>query len=56
VVNPLTLKYPAAAIALAKALAGEPESIDRVASFLEVEMLDEGFAVQSLNSKSIENN
>jgi hypothetical protein len=42
----LTPKYPAAAIALAKALAGEPESIDRVASFLEVEMLDEGFALQ----------
>jgi hypothetical protein len=29
----LTPKYPAAAIALAKALAGELESIDRVASF-----------------------
>jgi hypothetical protein len=42
----LTPKYPAAAIALAKALAGEPESIDRVASFLEVEMLDEVFALQ----------
>jgi hypothetical protein len=42
----LTPKYPAAAIALAKALAGELESIDRVASFLEVEMLDEVFALQ----------
>jgi hypothetical protein len=42
----LTPKYPAAAIALAKALAGEVESIDRVASFLEVEMLDEVFAWQ----------
>jgi hypothetical protein len=42
----LTPKYPAAAIALAKALAGESESIDRVASFLEEEMLDEVFALQ----------
>jgi hypothetical protein len=42
----LTPKYPAAAIALAKALAGEPESIDRVASFLEMEMLDKVFALQ----------
>jgi hypothetical protein len=41
----LTPKYPAAAIALAKALAGELESIDRIASFLEVEMLDEVFAL-----------
>jgi hypothetical protein len=42
----LTPKYPAAVIALAKTLAGEPESIDRVARFLEVEMLDEVFALQ----------
>jgi hypothetical protein len=33
-------------IALAKTLAGEPESIDRMARFLEVEMLDEVFALQ----------
>jgi hypothetical protein len=42
----LTPKYPAATIALAKALAGESESIDRVAGFLETELLDEGFALQ----------
>jgi hypothetical protein len=44
--QPLTPKCPAAAISLAKALAGEPESIDRVASFLEVEMLDEAITLQ----------
>ncbi len=44
--NRLTEKHPAAAEALTKAKAGEQEGIEKVAKFVDVELLDKDFAQQ----------
>jgi hypothetical protein len=44
--NRVTGKHPTAATALEQAKAGDPESIDTVATLLSVEMLDREFAEQ----------